>query len=154
MMSALRAVLLGEKRFSDLVEISPAYLSLQPRDALARNTYGWALMQLKRYDEAAIELEQAVAVDEKLGIALHNLAATYSSLGRTEEALKTYERILEVDPNYAKRDAVWGYRISLLLKLNRSSDALTVVAKETRKVSGKWLSLRSAWPHSSCTDGY
>jgi tetratricopeptide (TPR) repeat protein len=129
-MKALRAALLGEKNYSELVKISPEYLSLQPRDALARNDFGWALMQLKRYDEAAIELEEAVAVDEKLGIALHNLAATYSNLGRTEEALRTYERILEVDPNYAKRDAVWGYRISLLLKLNRSSDALTVVAKE------------------------
>lgn len=130
LMKALRAALLAEKNYDDLVKITPEYLVLHPEDASARNDFGWALMNLKRYNEAAIELEQAVAIDGKLGIALHNLAATYANLGRTEEAVKTYERILAVDPNYIKRDSVWWYRISDLLKLGRIDDALTAVGVE------------------------
>jgi tetratricopeptide (TPR) repeat protein len=143
-MKAFRAALLGQKNYDELVKILPEYLSLQSQDASARNDFGWALMQLKRYDEAAIELEHAVAVDGMLGIALHNLAATYYNLGRTEETLKTYERILDVDPNYAKRDVVWWSWISLLVKVDRFTDALTAVGKAFKQYpeSGLGYALR------------
>jgi tetratricopeptide (TPR) repeat protein len=135
-MDVMRAVaerLLIEERYADLAAISGVYLSLQPLDNMMRNDYGWALMKLGRYEEAATELEKTVAIDGTFAIALNNLAATYENLGRPNEALILYERILDVDPNYRKWNAVWQWRIKLLVKLNRVSDALDAIEKELKR---------------------
>jgi Flp pilus assembly protein TadD len=128
-MKAAARTLIDSRSYEDLVRLCPEYLKLQPGDAYVRNDYGWALMQLNRHDEAISVLEPGIASDGQSGQMLHNLAAAYWKTGRLDEALRTYERILEAQPDHGDTDSIWVARIELLVKLNRSDDAATLITK-------------------------
>ncbi len=61
-------------------------LALEPRSAHAYAGLGKALIQLKRYEEAADAMETAVAIDPQLAALRLNLSHAYRALGRLDEA--------------------------------------------------------------------
>jgi adenylate cyclase len=62
---------------------------------------GWAYRLVGRYEEAIVALKQALARSPNdLGVLL-NLAATYSELGRMEEARAEVAEVLRLSPNFS-----------------------------------------------------
>ncbi len=65
---------------------------LDPNLALAYDSKGDALSDLKRYDEALAAYEHAILLDPNLTVAYHNKALTLERLGRTKEAQQAREK--------------------------------------------------------------
>ena len=64
---------------------------LDPNLALAYDSKGDALSDLKRYDEALAAYEHAILLDPNLAVAYHNKALALERLGRTKEAQQARE---------------------------------------------------------------
>jgi tetratricopeptide (TPR) repeat protein len=63
---------------------------------------GKALIQLKRYPEAAAAMEQAIGLDSKLAPLHLYLSQAYRALGRAEEAKKEAETFGQLNQERAK----------------------------------------------------
>ncbi len=66
----------------------------EPDNVAYLDSLGWVLFRLDRADEAIRPLEQATAGDEIDGILLDHLGDVYQAAGRSEDALKTWQRAL------------------------------------------------------------
>lgn len=69
-------------------------------DWLAMDQLAGQLSALKRYEEALLLYEHNAAEFPTRDYAIFNLASTYQVLGRKEEAIKWFKRVLELNPNY------------------------------------------------------
>jgi TolB-like protein/Flp pilus assembly protein TadD len=80
-------------------------LALNPNSVMAHLSYADLLgFELARYDEALVLTRKAVELDPLSLEATMQLAEHLNMLGRIDEALSWYERVLEIDP-----DDVRGY---------------------------------------------
>jgi len=61
-----------------------------------RDSLGWALYRLGRFEEAAAELQKAASVDAPDGVILDHLGDTLLKLNRPDEARAAWNRALEV----------------------------------------------------------
>ncbi len=77
-------------------------VSARKSDAGARERYARALIQLKRYDAASVEVETALSLDPDLVTAVVTLGVLHEEQGRVEEAKAQYERALKMDPRRAE----------------------------------------------------
>ncbi|NLX96832.1 MAG: tetratricopeptide repeat protein [Rhodopirellula sp.] len=66
----------------------------EPENAAYRDSLGWALYRLGRFDEAVLELEKAVAIDPEPMI-LDHLGDAYCSLQRMEKAADAWRKAQE-----------------------------------------------------------
>jgi len=66
---------------------------------MAYNNLGNCYTLLKRHNEAIVVLEKAVHQDSYNMLACFNLAIALKNAKRTEEAIKTYQKILEYVPD-------------------------------------------------------
>ena len=69
----------------------------EPGSALYRNNYGWALHRLGRNAAAQRELERAIRLNPRRGIAYANLGEVKAALGDTAAAIAAYERFLQLN---------------------------------------------------------
>lgn len=76
-------------------------VQIQPGSAAARVQYGLNLLVLKRFDEAARELGEAVRLDPRDPDALAHLAYAEISLGRPADARAHISAALAIDPTHA-----------------------------------------------------
>jgi tetratricopeptide (TPR) repeat protein len=66
-----------------------------------------SLYDLKKYDNAALVLEQAVKVQNQYDKGYYYLGQCYEKLNRREEAVEAYQIALEIDPSYQEaKDAL------------------------------------------------
>lgn len=74
-------------------------LTINPRDAEALQNYGWYLCQHKRYDEANVQFNQALAVPQRRDSARTLLAqgVCHAFAGRLEDAEKSLQRSYQID---------------------------------------------------------
>lgn len=86
-----RGDLPGAERFFRLA------IAKNRRNAAAHSNLGSVLLDLHRYDEGMVLLEQAVRLDPEDSGVLVNLGNAYHRSGRTALAVKTYSLALEVD---------------------------------------------------------
>ena len=104
--------------FADL--LSGAYL-LQS-NLLAEKAESRKGREAKRLMERAVELlNEALALNPMMPGAFNNLGLALSSLGRHEEALASFDRAVEAEPD---NDHVWGSRADVLSRMRRYEDAL------------------------------
>jgi adenylate cyclase len=61
---------------------------------------GYALIELRRFDEAVAVSKKALRKSSSDGVAYRGLAAALAHLGRDAEAREAVARALEVDPAY------------------------------------------------------
>jgi len=102
-------------------------LDLDPNSADTCDFYGQLCLALERYDEAFALQERARALDPLAQRA--DVATTLLRLGRYEEALRTIEPIVEVDPNYARGQSTLAWACLKLGMTERGLVALrTAVA--------------------------
>ncbi len=60
-----------------------------------RDSLGWALFRLGRFDEAVKELEQAATGDDPDGVVLDHLGDAYLSVDQRDKAVETWKRAVE-----------------------------------------------------------
>ena len=72
---------------------------LAPRNAIACNNLGFALLQAGRWGEALAALERAVALQRDYAQAHNNRGIALTRLGRDDEARGAFARALELDRN-------------------------------------------------------
>jgi len=70
-------------------------VTAEPDNAAYRDSLGWILYKLGRYDEAVKELERAAAGEKPDGVVLDHLGDALEKEGRREEAISTWKRALE-----------------------------------------------------------
>jgi tetratricopeptide (TPR) repeat protein len=69
--------------------------------AISENNLATALQEQKRYDEAIVHHERAIAVEPDYAPAYNNLGATLRAAGRLDDAIARYRKALELQPDFA-----------------------------------------------------
>ncbi|MBL0183024.1 MAG: tetratricopeptide repeat protein [Chitinophagaceae bacterium] len=69
-------------------------------DWLAMDQLGNQLYDLKRYEDARVIFENNAAEFPQRDLALFDLAKTYEVLGRKEDAVTWYKKVLVLNPGY------------------------------------------------------
>jgi adenylate cyclase len=76
---------------------------MSPLDPWLHNNFagiGYALIELRRFDEAVAVSKKALRQNSPDGIAFRGLAAALAHLGRDAEAREAVARTLEIDPAF------------------------------------------------------
>jgi tetratricopeptide (TPR) repeat protein len=92
-----------------------------PEDKVALNDQGSALHRAGRLEEALSRFNEAIARDERYGIAWRNKGACLGDLGRLEEALLAFDQGLALEPDLATG---WSSKAACLKKAGRWREAL------------------------------
>ncbi len=66
----------------------------EPENMAYRDSLGWALFKLGRFDEAVVELEKAANNDNPDGVILDHLADAYHQAGNHEKALQLWQKAI------------------------------------------------------------
>ena len=75
-------------------------LEYSPEDATALNNRAWVLCRLERYEEAEALAVQATEFNREKAAFWHTLGTVQAGLDKIEEAITSYSRVLELDPNF------------------------------------------------------
>jgi serine/threonine protein kinase/tetratricopeptide (TPR) repeat protein len=89
------------------VELKRA-IELNPNSGNAYDYYGLLLAALERYDEALVMQQRAHELDPLVHRGI-DITTTLLRAGRYEEALRTVNRVLDVDPHFALAHATLGW---------------------------------------------
>jgi tetratricopeptide (TPR) repeat protein len=79
---------------------------LAPDNVDVRNCLGKALLEKKRYSEAAEQFQKVLKLDKNMATAYYNLAVTQEYLGQSHAALANYKKYVELNPMAPKLDEV------------------------------------------------
>lgn len=90
-------------QYTDAIDKSSNIIKEFPSSAKGYNMRGIAKAYKGDYDSAMSDIDQALSIDNNYGYARFNKALTYELYGKMDEALKWYNKDLEVE-NY-----VWSY---------------------------------------------
>ncbi len=101
-------------------------ISLNPLFVNAWNNKGYALNQLRRYEEAIDVLLQAIAIEPCLAMAFNNLGEALQNLERYEDAISAYQKSLEIESdNYS----AWVELGSCFYEIQNYHEAIFVADK-------------------------
>lgn len=124
-----------EAEFHSAVEQSPR--SAEPW--IERAT---ALIDLERFDEARLSLENALSLNPDSADALWRLGLAKSEVARDrlmDEALRCFDRALELDRNL---EAAWYYKAMALSDAGRDEEALACIEALLRLNPGNYFALQ------------
>jgi predicted TPR repeat methyltransferase len=88
-------------KYQDALEPLSRCVQLAPEDAQAYNNLGSVLLELNRFDEAEINIRQALKLHPDYAPAHTNLGTALQELGRLDEAVESYRKALALNPDYA-----------------------------------------------------
>jgi peptidoglycan/xylan/chitin deacetylase (PgdA/CDA1 family)/uncharacterized caspase-like protein len=91
--------LFREKKYAQAALAFQAAVELDPDSALAANNLGFAHYKLGTHALAVEWFEKTVRIDPQRAIAYYNLGDAYFELNRLEDARKSYETFLALQPN-------------------------------------------------------
>jgi len=103
------------KNLHRALRLTRGAVEADPQSAAYRDSLGWALFRLGRYDEALVELEKAAAGEKPDGVVLDHLGDAYDKLGRRGEALAAWRRAAEALRN--EKDVVKAAEVEKKLKI-------------------------------------
>ncbi len=75
-------------------------LPFAPQSYRVLNNLGMAYAENKHYGQAEETYLKAITIEAGNPVAIHNLANNYRNTGRFEEAISTYRRAIELDPDF------------------------------------------------------
>lgn len=101
----------AKSAFRRAVAIAPAY---------AFNSWGNALYELERYDEAVVKYQQAIEMAPDDATYYSNLGGAYKEMEEYELAMAAYAEAVALNPNY---DAVYNRWGNILYNLERYEEA-------------------------------
>jgi adenylate cyclase len=90
-------------RYEEAIRSFERGIRVSPLDPWLHNNFagiGWALIELRRFDEAVAVSKKALRQNSSDGIAFRGLAAALAHLGRDAEACEAVALTLEIDPAY------------------------------------------------------
>lgn len=90
-------------------------------NGVAHRYLGHALFVEGKRDEAIVEFEQSLQIDERQDMAHVNLGVTLLELGRTQEAISHFETALNINPKCSDAQSNLGM---IFLELGRPDEAL------------------------------
>lgn len=90
----------GRELDKALVHVKKA-IELKPDDGFIRDSLGWVLFKLGRYEEALVELQKAVVVEGEDPTINEHLGDIYLKLGKIKKARNAWERALELEKDEA-----------------------------------------------------
>lgn len=133
-----------QQRQADLQSAVDTYgkaLELKPDDAALHLNLALALANLKKIDDAKVELQKAAVLDPtQAGKAYYNLGAILINSGQNEAASDAFKTAIEKDPNYA--DAYYQYGITLLAGMKVAADGKITYAPGNIEAFQKYLELK------------
>lgn len=98
-LSALTNVYVMQRHYEKAIASAQRALELSPGSARSQGTMATALMFACRFDEAIPFHEEAVRMDPyPPGTVFRLLGSAYAAVGRLDEALRTYQKALAVNP--------------------------------------------------------
>lgn len=83
------------KHLQRALRMTRAAVAAEPENAAYRDSLGWALYRLGRYEEALRELEQAAGRESPDPVILDHLGDVYLAVGRVADARQTWQRALK-----------------------------------------------------------
>ena len=86
-------------RVAEAVDLYDEVVAAFPDSGTVLNNYGFAWLQLGRYDRALPTLRDAIEAAPENARAHLNLGLTYYGLARFEDALASWDRAVELDPS-------------------------------------------------------
>ena len=89
-------------RMADAVSSLESHLANDPDYAQAHNDLGVLLCETGDIEKAGLHLEKALALDDANDTFRRNVADLYLALGRTDDALELYQRVLDGNPGDAE----------------------------------------------------
>lgn len=90
-----------KKQFDKAISSAEKAVALSPNSALACFMLGAALCGSERFEEAIPHLKKSLRLSPiPIGQSLINLAVAYGFLGRYDEAIATYKKLLQREPDY------------------------------------------------------
>jgi Flp pilus assembly protein TadD len=89
-------------RIAEAAEAYARGATVNPHNADLRNGWAAALIDLHRYDEAALRLDEAIRADPRHAKAHFNLGIVLAAQGRSTEAVAAYRQSIALDPNSAE----------------------------------------------------
>jgi protein O-GlcNAc transferase len=107
--------------FTAAVELIGQALKLDPKDDWAHLHIGYALLELKRYEDALASCDRALAIKPGIPEALNNRGIAQLGLARYGEAIDSFDRALAIRPDFAEGLSNRG---NALLQLARHEEAL------------------------------
>ena len=133
--SALTALSIMQREHDKSIAFAERGLELSPGGARAHSSMGGALSFACRFQEAVSLLEQAIRLDPyPPASSFRALASGYSAVGRHDEALKAYEKALQLNPN----DIFAHLGLAgLLMELGREDEA-RAAAREVLRLHPKF----------------
>jgi TolB-like protein/Tfp pilus assembly protein PilF len=110
-------------------------LTLKPNYAMGRHWYGAFLAAMGRFDESLAEIKEAHLLDPLSPIIIKSGASVLSYARRTDEAIAQYNKVLELESNFASALSGLGLLYSLLGEhekaINLAEKAFVISVGET-----------------------
>jgi tetratricopeptide (TPR) repeat protein len=135
--AALYAAGLGHMRagrYLDAQMCCEKALSLDPDHADTLHLTGLLSIRAQQYDLAVEWIARAIRLDPK-PIYLSSLGTTLRQQGRYDEALKTFEKTLQLAPDDAELWSLFGHVLS---DLDRPDDAILALQRALKLKPGHW----------------
>jgi Flp pilus assembly protein TadD len=92
----------GENLEKALAYVEKA-IALKPDDGFVRDSLGWVLFKLGRFDEALRELRQALEMEGEDPTINEHLGDVYHQLGKRDKALAAWNRALTLQADAKKK---------------------------------------------------
>ena len=122
----------SEPRLDEAVSIARKAVELDERDALARFTYGRALLARKSYRDSIAELESAVELNPNLAVVYCGLGDSLAYEGRFTEAIPYFEKAINLSPFDPQRWAFYSYRALAHVLAGEFENAVEWARRATR----------------------
>jgi tetratricopeptide (TPR) repeat protein len=107
----LGTTLRTDRRIDEAAEVYARGAAVNAANADIRNSWAAALMDLRRYDEAVVQLDAAIRLEPTHAKAYYNLGLARAGQGRAAEADAAYRRSIALDPEGGEAH----YNLGLLL---------------------------------------
>jgi tetratricopeptide (TPR) repeat protein len=98
---ALGRALLASRDFAGAEREFAAAKALDPAAPWPNFYYGACAYQLGRYDDAIAAFSVCIGASPNVAAYFHNRALAYAAMGRTTDAMRDYDRALQLDPAHA-----------------------------------------------------
>ncbi|MEM9290191.1 MAG: tetratricopeptide repeat protein [Acidobacteriota bacterium] len=98
---ALAAMTHAPPNLAKALEVQQQLVTERPNDPQVYNDLGNLLLLDQRVEEAELAYERAVELDSTRPTPHFNLALLYQRRGDTEQALETFQKVIELEPRYA-----------------------------------------------------
>jgi len=99
-------------------------LALNPGDAMSHGTRGWFFLNRRRFNQAILEINQALELDPLMPLYYGWSVGLRWSVGKPDEALRELVKALEIDPNMGLAYFHGGVAYFLKGQLDEAGDTL------------------------------